>query len=115
MSSRKFLCLQASSLGQATAPPRPSAEDMQRMYEAFDAWRRQFADNIVDLGGRLTGPTRVATNAGDMDGASIEAREVFGGFMILTANSLEEAVGIAKACPGVVGPNSNVVVREFAP
>lgn len=114
MSTKKFLCLQASTPGQTNTSSGPSAEDMQRMYEAFDAWREKFAGNIVDLGGRLTGPTIVATLAGDMDGASIEAREVFGGFMILRANSLEEAAGIARACPGVVGPNSNVVVREIA-
>lgn len=113
MSTKKFLCLQASRPGQSSISSRPSAEDMQRMYEAFDAWREEFAGNIVDLGGRLTGPTTVATTAGDIDGASIEAREVFGGYMILSANSLEEAAGIARACPGVIGPNSNAVVREI--
>ena len=80
MSSKKFLCLQASGPGQTSSSPRPSADDMQRMYEAFDAWRQQFADNILDPGGRLTGPATVATFTGDIDGASIEAREVFGGF-----------------------------------
>ncbi|HEV7344748.1 MAG TPA: YciI family protein [Devosia sp.] len=112
MTTRKFLCLQASNAGQGGATP--SAEEMQRMYSAFDSWRQQFANNIVDMGGRLTGPVTVATPDGDIDGASIEAREVFGGYMILAADSLEQAVEIARACPGVVGPNSNVTVREIA-
>lgn len=112
MSDRKFLCLQASASHQGGA--MPSADEMQRMYSAFDKWRQEFASNIVDLGGRLTGPMTVATSAGDIDGASIEAREMFGGYMILNAGSLEQAVQIARACPGVVGPNSSVTVREIA-
>jgi hypothetical protein len=112
MTTKKFLCLQASQTSQGGSTP--SADEMQRMYSAFDSWRRKFAENIIDLGGRLTGPVTVATSTGDIDGASIEAREVFGGYMILSAGSLEQAVQIARACPGVVGPNSNVTIREIA-
>lgn len=112
MTTKKFLCLQASATNQGGA--MPSADEMQRMYSAFDNWRQEFASNIVDLGGSLTGPVTVATSAGDIDGASIEAREMFGGYMILSASTLEQAVQIARACPGVVGPNSNVTIREIA-
>ena len=112
MSSQKYLCLQASDAGQ-TRGPSPSAADMQRMYEAFDAWRQKFASNIVDLGGRLTGPTTIGTHAGTLMAPPSQAREVFGGYMILSAATLDEAVEIAKACPGVVGPGSRVVVREI--
>ena len=36
-----------------------------------------------------------------------------GGYMIVSADSLEEATEIARQCPGVVGPKSSVEVREI--
>ncbi|WP_240229753.1 YciI family protein [Devosia lacusdianchii] len=114
MTIRKFLCLQASVPSVDASASRPSPEEMQKMYEAFDSWRTQFASHIVDLGGKLTGSTTIVSQADDIDGISIEAREVFGGFMILAAADLEEAGMISRACPGLVGPRSQVVIREIA-
>jgi hypothetical protein len=48
-----------------------------------------------------------------MDGPFVEAKEVIGGFMIISADSLEEAAEIARECPGVVSPGSSVEVREI--
>ena len=44
----------------------------------------------------------------------MEAKEVVGGFMIISAESLEEAVEVARECPGVVMPGSSVEVREIS-
>jgi hypothetical protein len=43
----------------------------------------------------------------------VEAKEVVGGFMIISAASLEEAMQVARECPGVVMPGSSVEVREI--
>lgn len=48
-----------------------------------------------------------------MDGPFAETKEVIGGYMIITANSLEEAIEVARECPGVVTPGSSVEVREI--
>lgn len=82
------------------------------MYAKFDAWKDKFSQNIVDLGGRLGGGA-VATAETATDGPFVESKEVVGGFMILQANSLAEAIEIARGCPGVVMPGSSVEVREI--
>jgi len=82
------------------------------MYAVFNAWKDKFRQNIVDMGGRLGGG-KVVTSEGATDGPFVEAKEVVGGFMIISAASLEEAMQVARECPGVVMPGSSVEVREI--
>jgi hypothetical protein len=85
---------------------------MQEMYAVFNAWKDKFRQSIVDMGGRLGGG-KVVTSEGATDGPFVEAKEVVGGFMIISAASLEEAMQVARECPGVVMPGSSVEVREI--
>jgi hypothetical protein len=82
------------------------------MYERFNAWREKYQKNIADLGGRL-GQGKVVTTEGATDGPFAEVKEVVGGFMIIEADSLDEAVQVARECPGVVSPRSKLEVREI--
>lgn len=106
----RYLCIQRSQTG-ACEPPSPS--QMQEMYAAFNRWKDTFGDNIEDMGGRLGGGSRVTTE-GASDGPFVEAKEVVGGYMILTADNLEQAIEVARACPGVVSERSSVEVREIS-
>lgn len=106
----KYLCIQRSQPGQDGPPPSP--EQMKEMYARFNAWMAKFQKNIVDLGGRL-GDGKIVTSSGPMDGPFAETKEVIGGYMVITANSLEEAIEVARECPGVVMPGSSVEVREI--
>ena len=108
--SQKYLCMQVSRPGAKRTPPSPA--QMEEMYAAFNAWREKFEDNIVDMGGKLGGG-KVVRAAGVTDGPLMEAKEVIGGYMILRATSLEEAIEIARGVPGLVGETSGVVVREI--
>jgi hypothetical protein len=82
---------------------------MEEMYARFNAWKEKFQDNIIDMGGRLGGG-KLVTTEGVSDG---EANEVIGGFMIVSAGSLDEAIEVARECPGLVNPGSGVEVREI--
>lgn len=110
----KYLCLQRNLPRPAGAAgsERPSPAQMQAMYEQFNAWREKFQANLSDLGGRL-GAGRVATNEPPPDGPLIELKELVGGYMIVSAASLDEAVEIARACPRLVRPGSGVEVIEI--
>ena len=108
----KFMCLQVSDPTTA-GPEKPSPEQMQAMYAKFNAWRETFEDHIVDPGGPLKRQGKLLTANGDIDGPAIETKELIGGYMILSAETLEEAIEIARACPGVVRPGSSMVVREI--
>ena len=85
---------------------------MEEMYAAFTAWREKFHGNIVDMGGKL-GSGKVLTPETESDGPFVESKEVVGGFMLVSAESLEEAATIARECPGILGPGASVEVREI--
>jgi hypothetical protein len=85
---------------------------MQAMYEKFNQWREQFRDNLVDLGGRL-GTSRLALPEPPPDGPLVEVKELVGGYMIVAAPSLDEALAIARQCPGLLRPGSGVEVIEI--
>lgn len=106
----KFLCLQRSVAGGEQAQ-KPSPAEMQAMYAKFNAWREKFQANLSDLGGRLGAGKLVA--AEPPDGPFIEVKEIVGGYMIVSAASLDEACAIARECPGLVQPGSAVEVIEI--
>jgi len=85
---------------------------MEEMYAQFNAWKEKFREDLVDMGGRLKSG-KIVTSEGAMDGPFVEAKEVIGGYMIVSAGSLEEAMEIARQCPGVVRPGSSIEVREI--
>jgi hypothetical protein len=107
----KYLCLQRRVPTEGLSEERPSAAQMEAMYAQFHAWRERFRDNLVDLGGRL-GTGRMAT-AAPPDGPLVEVKELVGGYMIVSAPGLEEAIEIARQCPGLVRPGSGVEVLEI--
>jgi hypothetical protein len=111
----KYLCLQRSLAGgeRGEAPAEsPSPAQMQAMYAKFTEWRQRFEKNLVDLGGRL-GQGRVVGTQTPPDGPFVEIKELVGGYMIVSAASLDEAVEVARACPGLVRPGSGVEVIEI--
>jgi hypothetical protein len=106
----KYLCLQRSVPGGEQGH-KPSPAEMQAMYEKFNAWREKFQSHLSDLGGRL-GAGKVVT-AEPPDGPFVEIKELVGGYMIVSAQSLDEAIAVARECPGLVRPGSGVEVIEI--
>jgi hypothetical protein len=85
---------------------------MQAMYAKFNEWREKFKANLTDLGGRL-GAGRVALPDPPPDGPFVEVKELVGGYMIVSAESLDEAIQVARECPGLMRPGSGVEVIEI--
>ena len=110
MPMQKYLVFLRSIPGKQE---RPSPAQMQQMYAAFDAWTAKFKANIVDLGGQLKPGGKILTASGLSDGPFAEAKEVVGGFMVIAAESYEQAAQVARECPGVVRPGASVEIREI--
>ncbi len=106
----KYLCMHRSQPGNGE---KPSPAQMEEMYAKFNAWRERFQDNIVDMGGKLSGTGKIVTSEGATDGPFVEAKEVIGGYMIVSADSMEEAMEVARQSPGVAMPGSSVEIREI--
>ncbi|SRR5260221_7024715 len=107
----KYLCLQRS-LSTEPQTEKPSPAQMQAMYGKFTEWREKFQKNLIDLGGRL-GAGRVALPQPPPDGPLVEVKELVGGYMIVSATSLDEAIEVASQCPGLLRPGSGVEVIEI--
>lgn len=112
MSKQNYLCIQRSQPGKGKRE-KPSPAQMEEMYARFNTWKEQFQDNIVDMGGKL-GSGKIVTSEGATDGPFVEAKEVVGGYMIVSADSIEQAVEVARQSPGVWSPGSSVEVREIS-
>ena len=109
----KYLCMQRNlPNAEAQKGQKPSPAQMQEMYAQFGAWQAKFERNLVDMGGKL-GQGRLVTTQPAADGPFVEVKELVGGYMIVSAESLDEAIEVARGCPGLVGSGSGVEVIEI--
>ena len=114
MSKRKYLVLFRSQPPGSDHQAGPSPEQMQQMFAAYKSWMETFKADIVDLGDKLKSDGRVVTASGVADGPFVEAKEVVGGFMIVSAESYDGAVEVVRACPAVHAPGALLEIRELA-
>lgn len=111
MATQKYLVfLRSAPFKQEPTSPG----HMQELYVAFKAWKEKYSDNIADIGGRLRPGGKILTSSGVTDGPFAEAKEVVGGYMVIAAENYDEALQVAKECPGVLRPGSIVEIREIA-
>lgn len=96
---------------------QPSPEQLQGMMKNWQDWMGGIAaqNKLVDPGNRLTGDGKVV-RPGQMitNGPYVEIKEAIGGYIVVSAASLEEAAEISKGCP-VLLINGNVEVRQIIP
>lgn len=110
MPTRKYLFLYRSSPEQQ--PPSPA--QMQEMMTNWNAWKEKFKAKILDMGDKLKPSGRVLTASGVSDGPFVEAKEIVGGYMIVTAESYDGALEVAKEMPGMTMPGTRIEIREMA-
>ncbi len=81
----------------------------------------RFAEQVVELGAKIVGgnalqPTGTATSVrGDTvtDGPFAETKEVLGGYYLIEAADLDQALAVAKACPAPFGGVEVRPIMEF--
>jgi hypothetical protein len=96
--------------GYATATP----EDLSAIMQAHG----RFAEQVVELGAKIVGgealqPTSNATTIrGDIvtDGPFVETKEALGGYYLIEAKDLDQALAVAKLVPT---PYGGVEVRPI--
>ena len=92
-----------------------SPEEMQVHMAKWKTWMGELSEKnqLVD-GFPLSGEGKqlVGTNAVVHDGPYAEGKEIVGGYLIVNAESLSDAVELAKGCP-IFEHDGNVEVREI--
>jgi hypothetical protein len=84
-----------------------TSEDFQKAMEAHG----RFAEQVEEMGVKLVGgkglqPTATATSVrGDVvtDGPFVETKEALGGYYLIDAKDLDQALAVAKLCPAPFG------------
>ena len=91
----------------------PSAEQMQAVMKQWQTWIKGIAAK-----GKYRGTNRLLSEGKTLkpgnaitDGPYAEGKEVVGGYLIVKANSLDEAVEMAKSSPNIIY-GGNVEVRS---
>jgi hypothetical protein len=113
MSQKNYMCILRSAAGGCSIDEQPSPSDMEQMFAKYQAWQDKFADNILDMGGQLGDSASVVSQDGVTDGPFMELKEIVGGYMLLKADSLEEANGVITASPMVENPGVSIEIREI--
>ena len=118
MPTQKYMCIHRSAPGKQQPQQQaqqPSPAQMQEMYIAFNVWKEKFKANILDTGGKLKSGGKILASSGVTDGPFVESKEIVGGFMIVAAESYDQAVEVVRECPGILmSPGSSVEIRELA-
>jgi len=81
-----------------------SPEEMQEISSQWMAWFKRLADEGRAVAGNPLEPKGKivsGANAKVVDGPFAESKEAIGGYFLLKVNSMDEAVAIAKQCPGL--------------
>jgi len=84
--------------------PSPTPEEMQRIFGSWMKWVETLKAKGVYLSGNPleeTGKMLRGPNGKNVtDGPFAETKEIVGGYMVVSADSLDQAAIIAKDCPG---------------
>jgi hypothetical protein len=111
MPNRKYLCLHRRVPGERQ---QPSPAQMQEMQTVFNTWKEKFKASILDMGRGLKPGGKVLTASGVTDGPFTDAKEVVGGYMLVSAESFDRALKVARESPGLMMPGSSIEIREVA-
>lgn len=96
---------------------RLSAAEIQTVWNQCNAWFERLAAQEKIAGGRpLVRQGAMISNQGEstmMDGPFTESKELIGGFMILKADSIEEAIAVGRTNP-TLKYGTTIEVRPLA-
>ena len=81
----------------------PEEKVQEIVTDWMDWYRRLVAEGVVESGRPLAGEGKVIAgkDAAISDGPFAEAKETVGGYFIVNARTIDDAVAVAKQCPGL--------------
>jgi hypothetical protein len=94
--------------GGGEMPTDPAARE--QMMTAFMAWAASVGDDMIDPGAPL-GPAKLVTSGGVSD----DKESAIGGYTLLNAGSLDDAVGMARNHPFISRGGTLRVAEAVAP
>ena len=93
-----------------------SPEDLKALFKKWDDWKGGIAaqGKLSHTGNRLSLEGKVLKAGGVVtDGPFAEIREILGGYIVVKADSFDDALTLAHGCPAIDGGGS-VEIRAIA-
>lgn len=112
MKEYMFIIRGGDDLAQQKSP-----EEMQQHMQDWQVWMGGIAERDRFIGGQplsLEGKSLVESGSRVVDRPLAEGKELVGGYIIVKADSLDEATDMAKGCPGFEH-ECTIEVREIRP
>ncbi len=115
---KEFMYLFRGAMQNEEAFAQLSPEQMQVEMQKWNVWMGELTQKGKLLGGQplfpngkvVKGVSRKIT-----DGPFTEGKDIVGGYLLIKANDLNEAVALSYGCPALEGTEGTVEVREIMP
>jgi hypothetical protein len=115
---KEFMFVFRSSRQSEEAFANQSPEQMQVELAHWNTWMGSIAQQGKLIGGQPLyphGKVLKGTSKRLTDGPFIEGKDIVGGYLLIKANDIDDAIEISKGCPNLNLPNGSVEVREVMP
>lgn len=115
---KEFMYIFRDNINNEEAFAKMSPEDMQKALEKWNVWMNELTQKGKLIGGQplyvhgkvLKGADRKIT-----DGPFTEGKDIVGGYLMVKATDMNDAVENSKGCPVLDTPEGTVEVREILP
>jgi hypothetical protein len=115
---KEFMFVFRGSVQNEEVFANQSPEQMQAEMAKWNTWMGTIAQQGKLIGGQPLSPkgkVLKGTSKKLTDGPFIEGKDIVGGYLLIKASDLNEAVEISKGCPSLNSPDGSVEVREIMP
>ena len=115
---KEFMFVFRGSMQNEEAFANQSPEQMQAEMAKWNTWMGNIAKQGKLIGGQPLypqGKVLKGTSKKLTDGPFIEGKDIVGGYLLIKANDINDAVEISKNCPSLESETGSVEVREIMP
>jgi hypothetical protein len=115
---KEFMYVFRSSIENEEAFAKQSPEQMQAELGKWNTWMNGIALQGKLIGGQPLFPSgKVVKGPAKklIDGPFIEGKDVVGGYLLIRATDMQDAVEISKGCPALTSADGSVEIREIMP
>lgn len=115
---KEFIYIFRGEMQNEQAFAKLSPEQMQAEMQKWNNWMGDLTQKGKMIGGQPLfpeGKVLMGVSKKITDGPFTEGKDIVGGYMLIKANDIKEAVELSKGCPSLEGPDGSVEIREIMP